>query len=320
MTNPAKWQSSSPPTIDLSTEPKDRLQSCPVCRSPPLPWVVKKYGTETYTIDRCSKCGYAFVNPRPSMTFLKAHYSKSGHGQSLKPRSLESVISLEAADPNSTIDARRMIATIKGLLEGKPTLSRQLLDVGAGYGFFSKEAAENKFKVVAIDIAEDEKQISRVVSGITPLSTTFEDSELDPASMSVVLMSQVLEHALDVEAWVSKAWRLLESGGILAIALPNFGSLQRVILQEKEPYICPPDHLNFFTPGALSKLLRANGFVVDTIQYVSRIPRSTFQKHIPARVAFVAVPLWFLANKVSQVIDFLHFGSIINVYARKASV
>ena len=300
-------------------EKREDVKSCPICKSPLRRWAVKKYVNDTYTIDRCSDCGYAFVNPRPSMDFLKAHYRTCGHGASLNLPSLESVIAAEAVDPNSTIDAKRMLATIKHLMDGRHDMSGRLLDVGSGYGFFSREAVTNDFRVVAIELAENERKISRSISGIDPIPTTFEDLELDPSSMSVVLMSQVLEHALGIEAWVSKAWQLLETDGILAIALPNFGSLQRIILQENEPYICPPDHLNFFTPGALTMLLEKNGFVVEKIQHVSRVPRSTIKRRVPRIAAPLALPLWILVSTALQIVDFMRLGSIINVYGRKVS-
>lgn len=254
------------------------------------------------------------------MNFLKAHYRNFGHGATINPPTLASIMAAEAEDPNSTIDAKRMISTIKHLLADQHKMSGRLLDVGAGYGFFSKEAVNNDFKVVSLDIAENERNISSSVSGIDPISSTFEDLELDHSSMSVVLMSQILEHALDVEAWVTKAWQLLENEGVLAIALPNFGSLQRIILRENEPYICPPDHLNFFTPEALTVLLEKKGFVVEKIQHVSRVPRRTIQRRVPKIATPLALPLCMIVNATLRIVDFLRFGSIINVYARKVSV
>lgn len=296
-----------------------QMQVCPVCKSDIGHWAVKKNGDDTYTIDRCSACGYAFVNPRPSMDFLRQHYSHFGHGASTNPPTLESVMAAENANPNSTLDAKRMFATIKGLLRVRDGVSANLLDVGAGYGFFSKEAVANGFKVVALDLAENERSISRSISGIDPISSTFEDFELEYSSLSVVLMSQILEHALDVEEWVRKASKLLEKDGILAIALPNFGSLQRHLLQENEPYICPPDHLNFFTPESLTLLLKNNGFVVEKIQHVSRIPKNTIQRRVPAIFSLLSIPLWSAVNVMVRLIDSAHFGSVINVYARKAT-
>lgn len=300
-------------------ETNEHLQTCPICKSRPQHWAVKKYPHGTYTIDRCPECGYAFANPRPSMNFLKAHYSNSGHGETHNPPTLEAVLVSEAKDPNSTLDAARMIATIRHLIEGRDGMTWRLLDVGSGYGFFSKEALANGFQVAAIDLAENERKIAHSISGVIPLPTSFEDLDLAPSSLSVVLMSQILEHALDVEAWVSKAWQLLEDGGILAIALPNFGSLQRIVLQEKEPYICPPDHLNFFTTGALTALLEENGFSVEKIQHVSRVPKCTIQKRMPGFIASLGPPLWLFVNAAFRLVDFMRLGTIVNVYARKVS-
>src|SRR5262245_61807244 len=130
-------------------------------------------------------------------------------------------------------------------------------------------------------------------------------------------MSQVLEHALDVEAWVAKGGQLLEPGGILAIALPNFGSLQRFVLREHEPYICPPAHLNFFTTRALVCLLDKRGFDVEAVQHVSRVPRETIQKRVRGSAAPLARPLWLLARQICRAIDAVRLGSMINVYARR---
>lgn len=303
--------------MNQARETQEHLQSCPICKSLPRRWAVKRYKSDTYTIDRCSQCGYAFVNPRPSLSYLKAHYSQHGHGESNNPQSAEAVIAAEKLDPNSSIDAQRMIGTVRHLLAGQTHMSRQLLDVGAGYGFFSKEAIISGFKVVAIELAENESRIASLISGVIPVQTAFEDFELTPSSMSAVLMSQVLEHAFMVETWVSKAWRLLEPNGILAIALPNFGSLQRILLQARDPYICPPDHLNFFTPGALTMLLEKSGFVVETVQYVSRVPRHTISRRLPVIAAPLAFPLGYLINTALRVIDAMRLGSVINVYGRK---
>ena len=251
------------------------------------------------------------------MEFLEAYYSTWGHGGTSDAPSLRSIVDAETTDPNSTIDARRIIATVRDLTDGYPGLSGRLLDVGAGYGFFSREAVSNSFKVIAINPAEDERHLALSVSGIEPIPTSFEDLTLEAGSVSVVLMSQVLEHALDVDQWIRKAWQLLERDGILAIALPNFGSLQRLVLQENEPYICPPAHLNYFNPAALSKLLGSRGFAIERIQHVSRVPRRTIKNRVRGMAAPLAGPLWVLTNQLLKTVDFLGFGSIINVYARK---
>jgi SAM-dependent methyltransferase len=291
---------------------------CTICQSSAWRWATKRCEKEEYRIYRCHKCGYGFVHPRPSKEFIAAYYRASGHRVNAGSVSVDSVLHAEANQPNSTIDARRMIGTIRKLMNGRE-LSNRLLDVGAGYGFFSKEAARAGFDVSAINPAQNEQSICLTVSGVAPLQTTFEAVMVAPGSLSVVLMSQVLEHALDVDEWVRKAWQLLRPGGILAIALPNFGSLQRLVLREREPYVCPPDHLNFFTPKALVQLLHKRGFQVEAIQHVSRVPLCTFHKHVRGMAAPLATPLWLLTRPLFRTVDAVRLGSIINVYASRGA-
>jgi 2-polyprenyl-3-methyl-5-hydroxy-6-metoxy-1,4-benzoquinol methylase len=251
------------------------------------------------------------------MAFLKEYYKECGHGEATIPASLSGILEAEVLEPNSTLDARRMIATIKRLTSRHLATKGTLLDVGAGYGFFAREAAQADFAVIAINPAQMEHSLLGSLSGVQSRCCTFEDLEMVSNSVSAVLMSHVLEHSLDVNLWISKASEILEPGGVVAIALPNFGSLQRLILQENEPYICPPTHLNFFTLDSLKRLLARHRFDVEAVQHVSRIPRRTIEKRLRGVAARLTTPAWQLANGVLQVVDLAGFGSVVNVYARK---
>ena len=98
--------------------------------------------------------------------------------------------------------------------------------------FFSKEALGAGFDVQAIELATNERKIAQEMTELSPAATSFEEYQCEPESLGVVLMSQILEHALDVNLWVDKAHRFLQKDGILAIALPNYGSVVRKVLQE----------------------------------------------------------------------------------------
>lgn len=303
----------------MHTETEDYLyDNCPVCSGSISTWRSLQADGKSYNMDLCSDCGFAFVNPRPTLGFLMDFYSTVGHGGSHgsgKVPDLNSVIAGEKKDPVSTIDAKRIIKTISTLAAGSG--NRKFLDVGCGYGIFSKQALDAGFDVSALDLADNEREIYRGMTGLTPVNSSFEDFECDPGSLSVILMSQILEHALDVNLWIEKAHGLLQDDGIIAIALPNYGSLFRLILQEKEPYICPPEHLNFFNPKSLSTLLEKHGFEVEKVQWISRLPKSTFDKRMPS-VGKPLLPLVYMMSSLSlKTIDALHLGSIINIYARK---
>ena len=245
------------------------------------------------------------------MDFLIDFYSSEGK-DGLTP---ESAISQERAQPNSTIDAARMVGTIDRLT--RALANRRFLDVGCGYGVFSRCAIDAGFDVLPLELAENEREITRAQTGLDPVACTFETFESPPESFGVVFMSQVLEHAQDVNLWVGKACKLLVPGGILAVALPNFDSIFRRCMQENEPYIIPPAHLNFFTPKSLSLLMRTHGFQVEAVQWVSRIPRDTVLKRTP----FLGGAAWPVVNAglsaVMGTLDSLRLGMIINAYGRK---
>jgi 2-polyprenyl-3-methyl-5-hydroxy-6-metoxy-1,4-benzoquinol methylase len=196
-------------------------------------------------------------------------------------------------------------------------LPKRFLDVGCGYGFFSKTASQNGFEVTAIEMASVERNIAAELTGLKIYSTSFEEFSYINNSFEVILMSQILEHVLDVNQWMIKASSLLSSNGILVIALPNFGSLFRLILQENDPYIIPPAHLNYFSHKSLSLLLQKHGFEIIKVNYVSRLPLSSIKKRLLRFGKFVPLIANVFIPPALWLIDTIKMGSMINVYARK---
>lgn len=292
---------------------------CPACLSAVAPWRTKTLDGVAYRIDRCATCGYAFVNPRPDLEAILAYYRSAAasglHGNA--GGSLAAALAQERAYPNAVIDARRMIATIAVLAPaGAP---RRLLDVGSGYGFFSREALDAGFDVAAIELGDDERRIYRELTGQDAAATSFESYTCPPASQSAILMSQILEHAIDVEAWVAKVHDCLVPGGILAVALPNFAGLSRLLLQDRDPSICPPVHLNYFSAHSLGRLLARSGFTVETTQWVSRVPDTALTRRIIGPAAAL-LPLARTALRAGLgAVDAARLGMIVNVYARKVA-
>lgn len=295
-----------------------RYEVCPVCDSQIHRWREKRGAGDRYNMDVCSGCGYCFVNPRPSLDFLMEYYSTHGHGDAgaaADPPTLQTVLERERTFPNSTLDAKRIVKTITQLK--KSSSSNRFLDVGCGYGFFSAEALRAGFDVQAIELATNERKIAQELTGLIPVASSFEDFRGESEAFGAVLMSQILEHALDVNLWIEKSRECLAPNGILAIALPNYGSLFRRVLQEKDPFVCPPTHLNFFSPRSLSALLRKHGFTVEKVEWVSRLPKSSFEKRCPG-FAKPVLPLVHFATGLSLgLVDRMRLGMIICVYGRK---
>jgi SAM-dependent methyltransferase len=248
------------------------------------------------------------------------YYAAAGHqlqgAREAIHLSLAEVLSQEEADPNSTVDARRMMTNLRRMTADEGD-DRSLLDVGCGYGFYAREAQRTGFSVVALEMASEEREIARAMTGLDPLDCPFEELAWDGPRFSAVLMSHILEHALDVHAWVEQARGLLGTGGILAISLPSFDSVFRHILQERDPFICPPTHLNFFTAASLSALLRAHDFSIERQEWVSRIPRRAIVRRIPVLRTALAPLACGTARLALSACNALHLGMSLHVYGRK---
>jgi SAM-dependent methyltransferase len=293
------------------------LAACPVCDSTLRRWRAKRTANGTFTIDRCRGCGFAFVNPRPPLDYLQSYYSSIGHplagGSGV---SAKSVLDEERTFPNATLDAERMTAVVERRL-GRVVHPRRLLDVGCGYGFFARAARMRGFEVVAIELARVEREIAHTIAQITPLDILFEDAELEPNSFTAVLMSQTLEHALNVNLWIAKARALLRPGGVLAIALPNFGSLSRRLLQQDEPYITPPEHLNYFDAASLTRLVRKHGLTSVELEWVSRVRPGAIARRLPWLGGAAAATIERAVCASFGLVDRMQLGIMLRLYAQK---
>ena len=106
------------------------------------------------------------------------------------------------------------------------------------------------------------------------------------APFDVVAMEHVLEHVVDPEGLLARLPRLIAPGGVLAITVPNdFSPLQLAArdagLVDRDFWVAPPQHLNYFDAPSLGRLLARLGFAV--------------------RLAYASFPIdWFLFHPGSN--------------------
>tara|TARA_B110000008_G_C16974874_1_gene565434 strand:- start:127 stop:999 length:873 start_codon:yes stop_codon:yes gene_type:complete len=283
---------------------------CPICSSNIAEWKTKVADGKEYKIDLCASCRYVFINPRPTLEFISNYYANFH-------------ISDEAQNDNyelekysySVIDAKRIVKNISILTNNLKSLN--FLDVGCGHGLISREAKNSGFNVTALELSDIERDIAFNLTKIIPINSSFEDYSCEAEAFDILNLSQILEHAVDINLWVSKANFCLKKGGILAIALPNFNSFFRYLLNEKDPYICPPVHLNFFGHKNLIKLLDNHGFDVEHFEFISRIPDETILKRIPKLFHFILPIIKIIVSLIFKIFDLLQIGIMINIYAKK---
>ena len=119
-----------------------------------------------YKILRCRACKSAFVSPYPTEEYLNQFYSGevNSHGGVLKngnpEEHLKHIMKVEKAYPNSSIDAERIASLCKSF-----SLGNDFLDIGAGYGFFTKAAKAIGFNCKAIEAGSNNCNVFRLMNG-----------------------------------------------------------------------------------------------------------------------------------------------------------
>jgi len=293
---------------DIRFQPEEIQHSnCPICGGRVSPLLSKKVRSGVFQIVVCADCSFAFVNPTPSERFILDFYSQDGDAGERR-KSGNEVLQLESIDPHSSVDAVRFAGNLKRMTGGG-----RLLDVGAGVGLFSLAAQKEGFSVDAIEIGGPERSAAREILGFEPAATTFE--RYDPSGgYNAVILSQVLEHAREPTVWLQKIWNILAPGGVVVIALPNFGSIFTDILKDRDPYIIPPAHLNYFNVNNLLRLAERLGFEVLKTETTSAMPKAPFQRRFGKFLGSVA-------HRVFQTaclpFDAFNKGIILNVYIRR---
>lgn len=137
----------------------------------------------------------------------------------------------------------------------------RFLDVGAAGGYLVECATRAGFDARGVEISEHAVAVaSRVVPGKVHQGT-LETLDLDPGSLDVVTLFDVLEHLPDPEAALARLAGWLAPGGFIAVTTPDVDSLSARLMAGAWPHY-KEEHLFYPSRRGLKMLLDATGFDV----------------------------------------------------------
>ncbi|MGZ4959888.1 MAG: class I SAM-dependent methyltransferase [Methylomonas sp.] len=301
----------------------DTLHECVACGSTKIwYWGQKNFqytentAHNVFHIYRCNSCGTGFLNQPPHTQWLQAIYQYSGQALT-RPVNLEDVLASEAAFPNCTLDAERM-SHLAHLLDRSG--NGRALDIGSGFGFYTRGLRKEGYKTVSINPGQYENQVFRKLNGDEPLVMMFEDYQTDER-FGVVLMSQVLEHLLEPDNAVRKISGLLASGGVFACAVPNYNSfLVKLLGTRDNACLWVPEHVNYFSEKGLKALVERHGFRIVKTEQVTRIPFNALSRRLGLKgrpAALVDALVKNLQMPFAGLMNAFGLGIYINLYAVK---
>jgi SAM-dependent methyltransferase len=151
----------------------------------------------------------------------------------------------------------------------RPHLGRRVLEVGAGIGTLTKEIAEGRERVIALEAdpyyAQRLSNLFRGSSVVQPLHAPVEQTDwaaLARENLDTVFLSNVLEHIEDDQGAVRHFRSVLPSGGRLVVLVPAlpplFGTLDEAV-----------GHHRRYDPETLRQVIESNGFEIDSMEWLN---------------------------------------------------
>jgi len=253
-------------------------------------------GPHLFRVVECQECGLLYLNPRPEGQELAAYYpeeyydylaSTTDHAASTAvigrdfhqrvrlallqrfygyPKQVESGKSVGSGRLGvvTTVCARverwRLRASGREAALIPFVGGGQLLDVGCGTGKDLLRLQEAGWKVTGVEISPYAAALARARLGCEVVTGHFDEAPLEGRRFDVVRVSHVLEHLPSPRKSLEKMHRLLGSGGLLWIEVPNAASVERRLFRGHWFQWDLPRHLYHFTPTTLVRLLRDTGF------------------------------------------------------------
>ncbi len=200
-------------------------------------------------IKKCRACGLSLVNPLGNFR---------GENET-QEYFLNDYLPLHLANrENSLAERRAHLAAIQRHfhLPAKP----RLLDVGCALGFMLQEAKAAGWEPVGVETSEFAAAYAAEQVGCPVHAGTLHKAAFSSASFDVVTLMDVIEHVPDSSELLSEIYRILRPGGVLFLVTPNFASLFVWLYGLKAYGVWPDQHVVYFQPSTIAKLLRKVGF------------------------------------------------------------
>jgi 2-polyprenyl-3-methyl-5-hydroxy-6-metoxy-1,4-benzoquinol methylase len=232
---------------------------CPACGSSEKKKVFEKYGMEYV---QCNVCETIYITPRPTAEVLEWFYKDSVNyaywNKYIFPASDER--------RRERIFVPRVDAILK-FCEKYQIEMHSLLEVGAAFGTFCVEMkSRNCFKqIVGVEPTPNLAQTCRE-KGVEVIEKTIEEISFPEAEkFNVVVNFEVIEHLFSPKDFLLQCKKLLKPNGLFVVTCPNGKGFDVVVLGEKSVAV-DHEHLNYFNPKSLTRLLESCGFEILEVE------------------------------------------------------
>jgi len=201
----------------------------------------------TFNVVRCKRCDLVYLTPRPDEKTISRYYPEADY--------VCYKVEQESFGLDQNHPFLRMMTKV-GIDKG------HLCDVGAGIGDFLVAAQGSGWKVVGVEVNDYARKRSNERLGEEVVFPTLEEAKFPSHSFDAVTLWNVLCVLPSPARALAEIHRILKMGGVLAVAAPNFDSLERRIWGANWITVDAPRTLFHFTRNTLVRAVERHGFEV----------------------------------------------------------
>ncbi|MDI6742502.1 MAG: class I SAM-dependent methyltransferase [Smithella sp.] len=252
---------------------------CPLCGADNAGKKPSVYSQDEWIIKKCSGCGLVYLENPPAYEELEEIYAweKTSSQRSQERTKKESALRQYVRKIERYKD--RLIRRDKLIdLSEKYFPVGPVIDVGCGGGAVMSRL-DKKHTPYGIEVSKQlsgsAQEIATARGGHVFCGNALEGLDsFDKDYFVAAIMSAYFEHEAAPREVLQKIKRVLRPGAPLVIKVPNYGCLNRLITQKKWCGFRYPDHVNYWTPRTLKKIIADTGFDIVRFNIGDRSPIS----------------------------------------------
>ncbi len=252
---------------------------CPVCRTDNRDQAPLSYSQGEWHLKRCRQCRMVYLENPPAHEALEAElaWEKTFAQETALRRKRSPVLHAAGRAPKAVV--QRLTKRNKLLhLVTRYFAPGPILDVGCAGGH-TLAALPGQYIPFGIEISHELSQIAAEAFSPRGGQVLQADARsgletLPRGQFTGIVMTSFLEHDSNARETLLAARRVLRNGARLIVKVPNFASWNRSL---RGPRWCGfrfPDHVNYFTPETLKRLLSETGFHIARFGLLDRLPTS----------------------------------------------
>ena len=229
----------SEPAIQTASPRKvsGTIRPCPQCGSDKkVPYTPLK----AHYLVACGSCGLVFTALEPSTEDLVAFYSR--------------YLMVEDISPVTLVRYEEVLDTFEPYRK-----TGRILETGCGSGIFMQRAALRGWAVHGTEIGAHALTAAQA-RGVNMIEGPLDPSNYPPDHFDIVCSIEVIEHLRTPRAELHNVMNVLRPGGLFYVTTPNFNCLARRVSPADWNVASYPEHLCYFTPRTLDRMLTAEGF------------------------------------------------------------